>query len=571
MRNIWGILSLVFVLCSAELALATDIDWSAHGYFRSRSAWLHQLDLQSPSTANNDRLGLIQYHQMRFRVNPTLKLNDWLSIHGQIDALDNLTFGSEDTDQLKLTDPIIGTITLPAGAGSLGAVPGASGLNGNLNVKRAWMDIQTAVGKLRIGRQPSHWGLGIFQNSGDDINDDFGDSADRILFVTQKGMGRGALTMGALWDVSYESQRDPRIGGLADAIRENGQDTNQWAGILLYEQPEFDVGVFGGVRRRNGSNGSTTTACGNDAPVFANGDATCTLIDGSIGRQQSAGIDGNSLVYFADAYAKARFDSERYGEHTIGAEYVYIGGKISTGVALDAIPFQGLPTPGIIQLPANQDLSVHMAALEAEGKYDWGGEWKLQGGFAQGDGSPLSQRITQYGFRPDYDLGMLMFHMPLGTSPILRDGTSGTALAGGVPITGNYINNAYYAGLTYKHRFNVQRAIPQANEFKVGARVITAMAHKDPVSLDFDALLGGTDQFPSIQSRGKWYGVEANLLLEATFFDRLHTNLETGVLFPGSAFDINTNLIDPGSIVATISADPAEIAYGGRLNLTMEF
>lgn len=61
------------------------------------------------------------------------------------------------------------------------------------------------------------------------------------------------------------------------------------------------------------------------------------------------------------------------------------------------------------------------------------------------------------------------------------------------------------------------------------------------------------------------------MLVQATFFDHLKTNFEFGVLLPGSAYDINVNLIDPGGIVATIPPDKADIALGGRLTVSMEF
>ncbi|MBI2346375.1 MAG: hypothetical protein HYV03_05745 [Deltaproteobacteria bacterium] len=537
--------------CVLSPRLGHAVDFAAHGYYRLRGSALQDLDTQRPSTlANtNDRFGLIQYNQMRLRVEPTLKVNDFLSLHTQFDILDNLTFGSQATKQLEVLSPVVGTITLPAGAGSLSVVGSEAGENRSLNVRRAWIDIFTPIGKLRAGRQPSHWGLGIFQNDGNHRQGDFGDTADRVMFLTQQAIGTdGALTVGALWDIAFEAQRDPRIGGLGTAIRDNGQDTNQYALVAFYEEPRFAVGAYGGLRRRDGSTGTTTTA---------------TDINGVT---QAAGIDGDTLMYFLDAYGRVKIDPH----HKVAFEYVRLGGKISTGVALNAIPFTGLAAPGIIQLPAKQDLAVNLAAVEAEGTYDWGGEWKLQGGFAEGDATPLSQRITQFGFRPDYNLGLLLFHHPLGTSPTLRNGTTGATLTGGVPITGNFINNAFYGGATYLHRLDIRRAIRSANEFKVGGRVITAWAHKPPVSLNFAEILGNANM-PSIESRGKWYGVEFDLVAEARFFDHLFTSLEAGYLWPGSAYNIDVGLIDPGSIVATMPYDKANPAYGGRLTLSLEF
>lgn len=547
MRMRWGGIAagVVVVVCAAGAHAA---DFSAHGYFRTRSHALFDLDTQRPSTANNDRFGLIQYNQLRLRVEPAAKLNDFLSLHSQFDLLDNLRFGSAQTQQLATTDPIVGTFTLPAGAGSLSTVGGAAGENGSLNVRRVWMDALTPIGKFRVGRQPSHWGLGLVNNDGNGADADFGDSVDGVTYVVQVPLqGDSALSIGALWDIAFEAQNDPRVNGLAGAIRDNGQDTNQWGLFFLYEQDLFEVGALGVFRKRDGSGGTATTAT----------DIT--------GVSRAAGIDGNTRVFIGDGYAKYKQE-----EWSVAAEYAFLGGKISTGVALNAIPFQGLAAPGIIELPANQSLRVHLAALEAAGDHSFGGEWRVQTGFAEGDGSPLSQRITQYGFRQDYQIGFLMFHYPLGTSPRMRDGTTGAQLAGGVPITGNYINNALYGSVMYLHNIDIRHLVRQANEFKVGARVVSALAHKDPVNLDFSALLNNANM-PVITSRGKWYGAEADLVVEGRFFDHLRTNLEMGILLPGGAYDINTSLVAPGGIVATIPTDAANLAYGGRLVVSMEF
>lgn len=539
----------VAVLVAAAPAFA--MDFTTHGYYRTRFVGLENLDLQKNNTAianSNNQNGLIYFTEVRLRVEPSLKLNDFLQIRSQIDILDDVTYGNNVTVQQEIQSPVIGTITMPAGAGSNSLTGGAAGANGSINVRRVWMDIVTPIGKFQIGRQPSHWGLGIFQNDGNGVQADFGDTADRILFLTQFPVGdKGSLTAGALWDIAYEAQRDPRVTGLATAIRENGQDTNQYAVIAYYEQPEFSIGTFSGIRRRSGGSGTTTTA---------------RDINGTL---QNAGIDGNTFMYFLDGYFRVNLKHHRFQ-----AEYVYLGGKISTGVAINAIPFSGLAAPGIIQLPADQSIGVNMAAVEAKGFYDWGGEWEVKGGFAQGDTSPLSNKITQYGFRPDYQVALLMFDYPLGVSPTLRNATTGAKLTGGVPITGNYINNAIYATAAYMHNIDIRSAIPQANYFKAGIRGVTAWADKPPVSLNFAEVLSNANM-PTIEGRGKWYGAEVDLLAEARFFDHLWTSFEFGVLIPGSAYNIDVNVTDPGGIIATIPYDKADLGYGGRLTLSLQF
>lgn len=548
-------------LLTAFSALA--MDFTAHGYYRFRTETIQDADTQKTSTLtrDNSRFGLIAFNQMRLRLEPMLKVNDFLSLHSQFDILDNVVFGSETTKQLELLSPVVGTVTLPAGPGSLSMVGGEAGENKSINVRRVWMDVLTPVGKLRVGRQPSHWGLGIFQNDGNERQGDFGDTADRVMFITQYDLeDGGAISGGVVWDVAFESQFDPRITGLAGNIQGNGEDMQQYAALILYERPEFSVGMFGGVRRRDGMEGNTTTTALN-----------------ALGTSVAAGHDGNTLVYFADLYARYT-----YGEYDFKTEAVYIGGEMSTGAALNAVPFDFYSTiavnetgvaGGIIELNPEQDVQVIMAAIEASGAYKWGGEWNVKGGFAQGDASPLSQRITQYGFRSDYNVALLMFNVPLGTSPgLYGTNASGTSalLSGHVPITGNYVNNAYYGAVGYQHHFNISDEVKKCNDFSVGGRVITAWAHKNPVDLNFPALLGDTS-FPVIRNSGKWYGVEVDLVIEAEFYDHLYGSLEGGVLIPGSAYGIKVDDAQLGARIETILNDGANLAYGGRLTLMLEF
>ncbi len=551
------------VLCTFGAAAAHAFDFSTHGYFRNRIVAMHDLDLQEPNNnlpRDNERFGFISYTDMRLRLLPVAKFNDWLSIQAQFDILDNVLFGTKDTRELNIHSAVVGTQTLPAGAGSFWMTGGAAGDNGSVNVRRVWMDILTPIGKFRIGRQPSNWGLGIFQNDGLARQADFGDTADRILWLLQYPLKSGAtISGGLLWDIAYEAQINPRIEGLGGRIRANAQDTNQWALIFLYDEPSVSAGTFSGLRYRGGSPGAVTM----------------TAKD-SLGVEQPAGIDGRTMVWFADLYARYQYKNYRFA-----FEGVYLGGQISTGLAIDAVPFSALSSGGgIIELPPKQSLSVLMAAFEAYGEYDWGGEWNFKTGYAEGDATPLSTKITQFGFRPDYQIALLMFRMPLGSSPALYGGTATdptttAQLTGGVPITSNYINNAFYLSAGYKHEFDLTNKITGGNWCKVGGQITTAWAPAKNVNIDFSELMG-TPNLPALTETGgsmfkRWYGLELDVSLEAQFFDLLYAALEGGVLFPGRAYDVDVQLIDPGSIVEPIPRDKANIAWMIRFTTMIDF
>ena len=296
----------------------------------------------------------------------------------------------------------------------------------------------------------------------------------------------------------------------------------------------------------------------------------------ALGNTVDAGIDGYTLLGFGDLYA--RYTWENY---SFKFEGLAIGGTVSTGLALDAIPFQGLGAgQGIIQLPPKQTMEVFMAAFEAEGHYKFGGEWKVQAGYAPGDSTPLSRKITQLGCRPDYQIALLMFNMPLGTSPSLygqRAGGNGSTqfLAGGNSITGNYVNNALYFTAGYKHRFDLSGS-GWADDIKVGGKVITAWAPQKNTNISFSELIPQQGNWPALTETAssmwkRWYGLEFDVSAETKLFQYLYTALEGGVLMPGRAYDIDVQLFDPGSIVEPIPRDRAEMAWMVRLTTMFEF
>lgn len=562
MRRFQIILILLAVLLIADIASAAD--FSVHGYYRNRVVANDDLDLQQPNRNipyTNSRFGFVGYNQMRLRLMPNFKLNDYLSVQAQLDVLDNIVYGTNSTQQLSVTAPVVGPQTLPPGAGSFYMTgPATVGPGGAINVRRIWMDVLSPVGKFRVGRQPSNWGLGIFQNDGNELQGDFGDTADRILYLLQYDVvDTGTITGGLLWDYAYTAQFDPRINGLATPESSYSRSCQQYAGVFMFERPEFTAGLFTGLRRRKGPTGATTMQ-----------------VTDALGNTVSAGIDGYTLLYFADLYA--RYTWENYN---FKFEGIYIGGKVTTGLALNAIPFAGLGAgQGIIELPARQDMQVFMAAFEAEGSYKFGGAWKFQAGYAPGDSTPLSQKVTQLGFRPDYQIALMMFNMPLGTSPSLygqrAGGGGGTEyLAGGQSITSNYVNNALYLTAGYKHKFDIS-STEWGNWVKVGAKAITAWAPKKNTNISFSSLIPQPGNWPALSDTAssmfkRWYGMEIDISGEAQMFEHLYAALETGVLIPGRAYDIDVQLIDPGSIVEPVPRDKANMAWMIRLSTILEF
>lgn len=561
-------------------SLLHAFEFSTHGYYRLRFDLSHDLDLQtinntiSQGGGNNDRFGTIAFGQQRFRLDPILKLNDNISFQSQLDILDNTLFGQSQIKQLSVLNPLVGTVQLPGGNGAFGVTGGASGDpsfggGGNINIRRLWVDLLTPVGKFRIGRQPSHWGLGIIQNDGNGMDANFGDTNDSVSYLTKYDFRHGGTLVGGfIYNFAFENTVDPTLNTLEGGIGSNNSDTTQNVLFFLYQTDDFEVGTFGGVRWRLATkNAPTTMAITNTGQVNGVCNGACE------GTLAAAGKDGNTLLYFTDFYGKGTWRN-----YSLGVEAVYISGKITTGIAIPAIVLTQAeqqtstnPVTTPIEMEPESHASVFMAAMELDAKYDFGGEVKLLGGYAQGDSSPLTGDINQFGFNKDYDIALMLFNEPMGTSPAVQL-SDGRVILGQKPMSGNSINNAAYVALRYKHNFNVSGWLPQAKDFKLGIKGITAWAPANNLDLDFSQITG-VPNLPHYLNTSKWYGFEIDVSAEATFFDYMKWVAQAGFFVPGSLYDIKTedtrNFNTNG--IQGVDFDGADPAFEVKTTLFFEF
>ena len=133
------------------------------GYLRTRGDWLKNLNLgfsdvasvggapfggattcSLPSAAQSCD-DSIKSANMRLRFEPSVQLSETIAIHSQIDLFDNYVLGPETTGNSPDT----------------------------VTAKRAWAEVSTALGFLKFGRMPDHFGLGMVWNSGRRANTDY--------------------------------------------------------------------------------------------------------------------------------------------------------------------------------------------------------------------------------------------------------------------------------------------------------------------------------------------------------------------------------------------------------------
>jgi uncharacterized protein (TIGR04551 family) len=127
------------------------------------------------SCKNNSLAGA----NLRLRVEPTINVSEEVWIKSQIDFLDNVMLGSSPRYYQNFgTGEMVDTGTIQGN--NIG--PPDSDM---IVVRRAWGEVMTPLGQLRFGRMGSHWGLGMLHNAGNGIDQDFGDTVDRLMFAAK--------------------------------------------------------------------------------------------------------------------------------------------------------------------------------------------------------------------------------------------------------------------------------------------------------------------------------------------------------------------------------------------------
>lgn len=157
------------------------------------------VSFQRASTRCQRRRGLPSAN-MRLRLEPSFNITDTISVHSQVDILDNVVLGSTpDTYRYDNPDAELDMFTRTQ-------VPPQAGVNStedSIQVKRAWGHIRFGFGlDVQFGRMPWSWGMGMVANSGngyargDDadiirqLDADYGDSVDSLKLGFDFGKDR---------------------------------------------------------------------------------------------------------------------------------------------------------------------------------------------------------------------------------------------------------------------------------------------------------------------------------------------------------------------------------------------
>ncbi len=119
---------------------------------------------------------------MRLRLEPTVNVSSHVRVQAQIDVLDNYVLGSSAS---KVQQGTGSPYPVPLYGSSRVLYPNdPTADRAPILPKRVWGEVETPIGLASFGRMPAAWGLGIMENPGSGLDDDYGDTVDRLQFAS---------------------------------------------------------------------------------------------------------------------------------------------------------------------------------------------------------------------------------------------------------------------------------------------------------------------------------------------------------------------------------------------------
>jgi hypothetical protein len=468
------------------------------------------LDLQSTSERN------LQIVEQRLRLDGAVDFDDKVHIVASADLLDGVLWGDngtlgstpEPTSGAAVTtdNPNLSTACVTLTPGAPPTVPSSYRYGlcpaDPIFIRRAYGDVMTPIGLLRIGRQAMTDGASIAVNDGDGRKNRFGvanhgNSADRILFATKpleglKGASERDLSLdrGLFVILAYD-----RL--VTDDPMQYVDDLHNVIGAVRFRQPtlgyarDFEAQAFYAYRF--------------------------------------------STEYTTEVSAFGGKLATRLGDFTLGAETTVVLG--STSEVSQALSFitDDLVAPQTVR------------AVGARGVARWDKKYLslyFETDYASGNGNPSqSAPLTQFRFAEDTNVGLLMFKEALAYQSA-RSAAAGLALlqqlgAKDYPVDAISTNGSFT---------NAFALFPQIDFhpfkdllFRGGVLVawapapvidpIASLQHNSAAPHFYNGVVNFAGGAPS-----RSYGTELDARIQYRLFEHFAADLEGAILFPGDAF-----------------------------------
>ncbi len=360
--------------------------------------------------------GTSTYFEQRLRLEPELRVNQYLSVFSQLDFLPDLMWGT-DPERIPGLDGYYDPIGESQSFDQPSTVPA-------LAVRRIWAEVYTPFGRFKFGRTGMQVGSGIYFNDGNGLDADYpGDTADRLQFLTR--LGRVFLLAG--YDMIYEGDVD------------RPYDAQAGAAAVAYTSELLS--------------GSFYTYYRDDRSWLQEGDP-----------EADDTYRNNLKTWTFDAWGKAVM-----GSVVLELEAVYrYGGGDGSRLVFESSE-EGVD-PRVRE-------NVVISAFGGMARMSWSSRhWNatLETGLATGDSDPAYDdqdgKLNAFDFDRNYHLGLLLFRVPMPARASLASDTSPDDIYEGA-IVGNHISNAFYLAPTLS--FNIVNDLT-ARVGGIGAWAMTA-------------------------------------------------------------------------------------------------
>ena len=364
-------------------AQAMSIDWRGNYRFE-----LLDMDSTSLSTPKERK----SYVLNSLMLEPHIYAADGVNIVGLINVLPNATYPGSQLGQAYGRSITSGGSASTDSSNSrvLSKTQGTS----SMEVQQLYLNLVQEYGSITLGRQPVHFGLGMYENAGKGLFDHWSSSRDMIAakFIVgntsitpmfgrpyQSKLSQGDTMTDMMLDVSYSNPETASAVGILYQVRRSDVDTNDYPKTSIPT-----ASVLGGFEQKN-------------VNLFLSRD-----FEGFQFRMEAGFQSGNSGL-----------------RNTAGEETNFAG----------------------------YGLAVEMNFPRPESKL----YWQIMTGFASGD-NPTTKDYEGYLMNRNYDIAMLMFNHPVGKFDVFSSRLGRTSDRKFEVADEEVMSNAFYFAprLTYK-------------------------------------------------------------------------------------------------------------------------
>jgi hypothetical protein len=504
-----------------KMVSAKDFKIDLTGYYRVRGyVYGAKFGEDKPVTGGlfNNQPTSGRFMNQRLRVGVKFGWKDVASLNVHFQALDDVVWG-DNAD--------IGSNPLFAEQGSYTGIDGLE--NPNFEVFRAWAEMKVPLGLIRVGRQSSHWGLGLLANHGDGFDDDFGENHfgnqfDRFLFATNPIAIAQAFT-------KKQERKTPQLNVVVAVDRLVEDPLTQYYGYKCtpgidreVDPARYDVRCDSdgdGYTDRDHDYVDDTRTADQRRPDWwvDQKDDVWEMVYALLYRGKDIRYFGGVGDLTAGAYLIHRRQKETDSDVIVAD--LYLDAFIHhVGLQFEGVGIWGktraLPLPDSTQddpLAKRAAIMGYAARLFYEQPY-----WKVlfESGYASGDNQANDALFTGRSLHPDYNVGLILYEDVIAqvTSRLWGDNARGLRSNGGV-YDSHYINPRVYA-------------YPLPN-WQVIAGVLAVWPHK----ADGAIVRCGPDDpaewgCAARDAKSDMLGYEVDLAIKHKWQDHLNFTLETG-------------------------------------------